>query len=259
MMLQLRTLYAMLARDWIVIKKELPAVFIDCAFLITTEILLFAHLLPRMGMPAQDGPALFIGSSCMIGMLVSYTHAQNLLFDVEFNKFIDYQITQPIALPWIMIKYIISMAVQTMLISLPLLTIGSFAFSTPIFSSATHWPLAIAIYISSSICTAIIYLFFSFHYHFLWFMDNLWARRISPIFAFGSLFLLWQKVYALSPIFGIIFLLNPFTYMAEGMRSALLGSNNFIPAPLCLLALWISIGVMGYALLNSIKQKLDPV
>lgn len=256
---QLSILYAMLMRDWIVIKKELPSLFIDCTFLITTEIILFAHLLPRMGMPAHDGPALFIGSSCMIAMLVSNTHAQNLLFDLEFSKFIDYQITQPISLPLVMIKYIISMAFQAMLISLPLLTIGSFAFSTPLVSSTTNWPLVVAIYISACICTAIIYLFFSFHYSFTWYMDNIWARRISPIFAFGTLFLLWHKVYALSPFFALLFLLNPFTFMSEGMRSALLGNPVYIPAPICFVALWIFIIVIGFALLRAIKRKLDPV
>jgi len=47
--------------------------------------------------------------------------------------------------------------------------------------------------------------------------------------------------------------------MAEGLRSALLGTNQFIPAPICLLALIGFIILLSGLLLRAIKIKLDPV
>lgn len=106
---------------------------------------------------------------------------------------------------------------------------------------------------------ALLFLTLSFTYEYKWFLDNIWPRRLSPLFLLSASFFPWYKVKVFSPFFAYLFLPNPITYIIEGFRSALLGSDQYLPFSICITVLIMSIIALIAILTRAIYKRLNPV
>ena len=250
---------ALIKRDLKVLKSRLLSVFIDNCAILAVVLILFGYLLPKMGMPeALIGP-IFIGNTVMSFFEIGFSLSTKLVHDIKFNRFIDYQVGLPTSLPWIIGSYIVNFIIETSLVSLPTLALGIFLLGDKFVIIQLNIPGFIFMYLLSLIFFATLFLLFSFAYEYHWFWSNIWTRRLEPLFAFGAIFVVWKKVYAFSQFWGILFLFNPITYTVEGLRSALIGGDTFIPLPICLTVVSFAILLNLFLLLPTIKKRLDYV
>ncbi|MCH9811769.1 ABC transporter permease, partial [bacterium] len=88
-------------------------------------------------------------------------------------------------------------------------------------------------------------------------LNSLWRRYIAPIWLFGGYVYSWHTAYQMSPIFAWVSLINPMIYVMEGMRSAALGAEGYLPFWLCFSMLWFFIIVCGTQAIKKMKVKLD--
>ncbi|HTM06186.1 MAG TPA: hypothetical protein VL201_03005, partial [Patescibacteria group bacterium] len=70
-------------------------------------------------------------------------------------------------------------------------------------------------------------------------------------------FVPWTNTYAFSKWIGIFMLLNPLTYIAEAMRSALLGGKEFISLWICIPIMIILFIVTTWWMQKSVQNRLD--
>jgi len=250
---------ALVKRDLKVLKSRIFNVFIDNGAILAVVLILFGYLLPKMGMPKSFIGPIFVGNTVMSFFEIGFSLSINLVHDIKFNRFVDYQVTLPTSLPWVIASYIVNFIIETSLVTLPILILAILILGDKFVIVHLNIPGFILMYLLSLIFFATLFLLFSFAYEFHWFWSNIWTRRLEPLFAFGAIFVLWKKVYAFSRFWGIVFLLNPVTYVAEGLRSALIGGDTFIPLSICIVGVSITTALILFLLFPIIKKRLDYV
>ncbi len=254
-----RIFCALIRRDIKVFASELIDTIIDGIVLVVTEILLYSHFLPLMGMPSTEIAPMYIGSLVFVLFFLGENLSISHLFDLKYERFIDYQLLLPISRPWLFAHYLVSFIIESSIISGLLLVFGLLLLGNKFAVISPNWFGLVAIYFLSLIFFGLFFLFLAFIAHFEWFMDNVWPRVLSPLYAFGCTVFVWSKVNQLSPWLAKFCLLNPLTYVSEGLRAAAIGGSDFIPLWICITVVSCTIIALFYALMLGIKKTLDPV
>jgi ABC-type polysaccharide/polyol phosphate export permease len=86
-----------------------------------------------------------------------------------------------------------------------------------------------------------------------------WARRLSPLFLLGCAYFSWKQLAGFNYSIALLVLLNPLTYVHEGLRTAFLGGSEFLPLYFCMPAVIIFCAVLILLLARAVKHRLDPV
>jgi hypothetical protein len=250
---------ALLRRDLRLIGHTLGKDLIDAGILCLLQVLVFGYLLPVMGMARANVGPLYLVNICQILFLLGFNLAFNLVFDLKFDRFIQYHLTLPISKKWLFAEYVTAFMIKCITISLPLVSLGLFLLRNVISLEHAQWLLFGLIYTTSMVFFALLFLTLSFTYEYKWFLDNIWPRRLSPLFLLSASFFPWYKVKAFSPFFAYLFLLNPITYIIEGFRSALLGGDQYLPFGICITVLIMSIIALVAILTRAVYKRLNPV
>lgn len=254
-----RVFFSLLHRDLKVLGGRLGSLFLDNIVMLLTNVAMFGYLLPLMGMSKNLIAPLFIGYVIMSFFELGYGLAIKIVHDVKFDKFIDYQLSLPMSTHWLLAEYITNFAIKACVVTLPILSFGILLLGNKFVIVQTHWLAFIFMYFLSLIFFATLFLYYSFAYDYNWFRVNLWSRRLEPLFLFGAVFIVWKPLYAFSKALGILFLLNPVTYVAEGLRATLIGGNDFLPIWICMLAVSVGIVISWLLLVPAMRKKLDLV
>ncbi len=255
----LRIISALLHRDLKVLSAQLVSRFIDGAVIVGLQIVEFCYILPLMGLSPQLIGPLFLGTLVLIIFHMGFAMSLRHLHDLQSDRFIDYQLTIPVRWQWLLISYIISFIIEVSIIAIPLLTISILFFKSQFGIIEVNFLGIASIYFISLIFLGLVFLYLPFAYSFEWFNDNIWPRRLSPLLMLSSCFLPWKQVHAFAPIIGQILLLNPLTYVADGLRSALIGGPDFISVWRCVLILIIVSCVLAGIFMIQTKRRLDIV
>ncbi|MCA9770729.1 hypothetical protein KC460_05155 [Candidatus Dependentiae bacterium] len=247
----------LLYRDLKVLAQNLLSRFIDNIVVILVMTILFGSLLPRMGMNASLIGPMIIGTLIQIGFHKGFTMSLIHLYDLAFNRCIDYYITLPLPKKWVFTRYVISFMIEYSIIAIPLLLFGIILLSPSFTLIKTDIAALIIIYFLSSLFLALLFLYISFAYSLEWVKANIWARRLSWLFLFSSTLFPFKPIAQAFPKLSYLFLISPLTYISEGLRSALIGDNIFIPAWYCIgiVATWNII--LMYGLSYAATKKLD--
>jgi len=254
-----RVFLALLKRTSFVIIPHLKKGLIDGLFLTSIYVLLFGYLYPQMGMSKSLIGPVFIGSILTLLCSLSYSLAVRMVLDLKYGRFIDYLFTIPTTPFWIFLWYICSFFIELVLATAPLLTFGLFLLSTKIDLSMAHIPWFIAMYCASLLFCSIIFLGFGIRYDYDWFFDNIWARRLTPCLIASCSMFPWYRVNNFSTGIAKLFLLNPVTYIAEGLRGSLFDPTLSLSMPICLIMLFVFNGLAVLFLINSIKKTFNTV
>jgi ABC-2 type transport system permease protein len=252
--------WALIARDFKVLKQRLGNLIIDGLILVSVTVLVFGNLLPLLGMPKTLIAPIFLGNSLSFFLAsLGYNFATRLVYDLKFNRFIDYFITLPLPKRWLFTYFVASFMIEATIVTLPLVTLGIILLGNnfgPINGSFIGF---LCVYFFVLLFWALFFLGSSFIYSYQWFKNNMWGRRIMPLFALGPAFFTFKKVSAVLPVLSKLFWLNPITYLVEGLRASLLGGTDYLPFSTCLIGIFFFIALMCVRLRFGIYKQLDPV
>jgi len=250
----------LLARDLKILKQRLLNLIVDGLIVMFMNVLVFGYLLPLLGMSTTLIAPIFLGNSLSFFIAsLGYNCAIRIVYDLKFNRFIDYLITLPLPKRWLFTYFITSFIMESAIVSLPLTTIGILLLGKNFGPINGSFIMFLMIYFLFLLFWALFFLSCSFTYNFIWFRNNMWARRLMPLFIFGSAFFTFKKVTLIMPMLRIIMLCNPLTYFIEGLRSSLLGGPDYLPLTTCFIGIFISLFFMILRLRSGISQQLDPV
>lgn len=253
---------ALLRRDLSVMKKSLVGDLIDAAIFMFISVVTFGKLLPIIGLKPSLIAPLYIGSNLIFAISTrGYALAMGMIYKITYEGLglIGYHLTLPIDKRWLFAEYIIYFVIQTCVITLPVLLLGTSILSTMINLTIYSFPLFLGMYLLTLTFWGTLFIGSAFVYEFKWFQANLWTRRIDFFIVMGSTFYPWDAVHNFSPLVSYVMLLNPITYAMEGMRSALFNTPTSFPLWLCALVLIASIGITSMWLRAGIRKTLDPV
>jgi ABC-2 type transport system permease protein len=251
---------ALIARDMKVIKKRLLNMIIDGLILVSVAVLVFGNLLPLLGMSTTLIAPIFLGNSLSFFLAsLGYNCAMRMVYDLKFNRFIDYFLTLPLPKTWLFAYYVTSFMIESAIITLPLVTLGIISLGKNFGPINGSFIAFLFVYFCALLFWSLFFLGSSFMYDFQWFKANMWCRRIMPLFVFGPAFFTFQAIRSVIPVFSKLFWLNPLTYVIEGLRASLLSGPDYVPLSVCLLGIFVGILFMCARLHYSIHKQLDPV
>lgn len=255
----LRTFGALVYRDFKFILSELSTRVIDGLVIATMQILVIAYFLPIMGMPSYLIGPLFIGMITQIVFSAGYNIAFKYANDLHHARFINYQMALPLPKIWLFSQIVLSFMIELLMITLPIIVFGSVVLSSSLPMNPPSWILLMVMYLLNLLFYSLLFLHVSFSSTYTWFLDNVWARRLTPLFFLGCGYYTWKGLFIFNESIAYLFLLNPVTYVHEGLRSALFGQENYLPLLMCMLAVSSACLMLGYLLARAIYKRLDPV
>lgn len=252
--------WALITRDLKVLKHRLSNLIIDGLILMCVTVLTFGYLLPLLGMPTTLIAPIFLGNSLSFFLAsLGYNFATRMVYDLKFDHFIDYFLTLPLPRRWLFAYFISSFIIESSIVTLPLVTFGIILLGKNFGPINGSFITFLAVYFLVLLFWALFFLGSSFTCSYQWFKNNMWARRIMPLFVLSSAFFTFKTVASIMPIFSTIMLCNPLTYLVEGLRTALLGGTDYLPLTTCVMGIFVAIIVMSFRLHYGIHKHLDPV
>lgn len=256
---QVRTFWALVSRDLRFIIASLPGRLVDGCIIVIMQTLVIGKFLPLLGMPKDLIGPLFIGMITQIVFSSAYGIAFRQANDLKKSKFINYQLALPLNKMWLFAQIILSFMIEVTFITLPLIALGSIFLSAYFTIQTSSLAATIIMYLLSLLVYSTVFIYLVYQYDYNWFLDNIWARRLTPLFFFGCGYYTWKKLYAFNQGLAVLTLFNPITYVHEGLRNVLLGDENFIPLWICIcMTIFFSTTLM-IGLKYAIKRRLDPV
>ena len=251
-----------LRRDAYVHMRNLRLYIVNYTFLYpATFALSFAYLQVNTFFGSGNATlstVLFSGNILVLIMIITYKETSTLLFDLEANRFIDYQISvlQP---RLVIVERIFFTSLLTFAIALPFFPVGKLLLWNYLDTSNASWlQLIIILYLGSLCCSA---------YHQLAILvlknssqiTSLWARANNFLMSLGGFFIPWHIQYKYSPLLGNIAYCNPLMYLSEGVRQALVGGPEFLSFTQCALSLFVFSVLFTVLCWHLFKKRVDHI
>jgi ABC-type polysaccharide/polyol phosphate export permease len=249
----------LIQRHMLVLTKSLQDTIIDKSILVISYVIIFGHFFPLLGMSTSYVAPVYIGNMILLTLSLGSSMALSIVFDLKYHHYISYELTLPLPKRWLFASYVAKYLINFTLSTLPLFFAGIILLGDLFSTKHIQWFPFFSLYLLSLVFMAIMLITTAFWYSYEWYMANVWARRIALLLTCSCLFISWLQVYALSNIIGYLFLLNPITYIVEGLRATLLNSTLYLSPFYCASALLMYSILMSYALQSAIKRALDPV
>jgi|GEM_PF-4383582 len=240
---------ALCARDFMVLRATIRSEIIDALILVVLQFINYVYFLPLLGMNKTLVAPLLAASIASFFINSAFDRGINDSADIAFAQFIKYRMTLPLTLTTLFIQKMSMHIVSLALVSLPSVFILLFYVrdSLTVLGLLAFW----GIYFCALLWVASLIIAIAYGTRFFWFIDNIWTRVLMPILFFGCQYFSWKAAYAVSPLIGVLYALSPVTYINEGIRSALLQSDQFLPVSICALVL-ITISISTILLARTI-------
>lgn len=256
---KMRIFCALIRRDMKVFGSKFKDAFIDGMCVVMLQVIMCGYLLPQMGMKPHLIAPLYISTFVLMLFTIGFTQSLRMVFDMKFNRYIDYLLTLPLPKSWLFSTYIFSFMLETFLTTLPLISVGIFMLRQHFPLDHIQWLSFLGFYLLALLFMSVFVLMLALSFSYQWYMDNIWPRILSPLLCIGAVFFTWHGINLFSPRVAQLTLLNPFTYIAEGIRRGLLGGAEYLPFTYCVPAVCLALIGAIFLLAYGIKKRLDPV
>ncbi len=254
---KLTIFWELLKTDLIIFRKNLSSSIINCIVWITITMIVFAYIFPNLGMTKNFGPMWLASSIATWAIFEAWPSTITFLSDIDGNNTISSQLILPIPSWLILVKRALGYAINTIVTGLIILPIGKLILWNNISFANFSVIKFLVIIVTMN-------MFANSFSHFLITLipdinniEKAFIRVLFPLWFLGGAQFPWYVINKMSPIFGKIILLNPFIYMMEGIRAAILGQSNFLPFWYCVAALWLFTFIFGTIAVVRLKKRLD--
>lgn len=220
--IQLRAFLALCGRDlWVTVRHEFGSFLAQALLQPIFLLFVFGRVLPQIG-AARVGYGTLLMPGVMALTLV-LTALQNtalpLVIEFSFTKEIEDRLLAPLPVAAVALQKILIAALRGMIAGLLILPLAAIILPGGIHVSGPDWPALIAIFVFGSLTAGAMGLVLG---------TAVPPNRISVAFAVvltpliftGCTFYPWNGLHSLR-WFQILTLINPLTYVSEGLRSAL--------------------------------------
>jgi len=249
-----------LYRDLYVYTRQLRDHIINYSLIYPTlYIFCFAYLQTQIYFHGQShiGAIVFSGT-CLVPLLVMAFHITfDLLFDLEKNHHIDYQI-MALKPQLIILEQILFASIFTFIVMVPFFPLARIFASSYIDLSNISWSSLYLMLYCGSLCVCA--------YHKLAAtvltvekISMFWTRINHVLLVLGGFWIPLYTIRSFSPTLGLILRLNPIIYLTEGLRQSIVGGNDFLPISQCVAAL-LTLSVIFTALAcHFFKKRVDHI
>jgi ABC-type polysaccharide/polyol phosphate export permease len=216
------------------------------------------YLLPLFGMSHSFGIFLVISNSVLWGLFEINSQLAEFLSEIEGGNIISYFLTLPLPASLVFVKYALGYAYRSWISSFLVLTS---LFFIQDFGQLHLTPWSIFSFLFMHFLAN---LFFGFFCLFtvslspdVTYTTTIRSRVIFPLWHLGCANFTWLMLYQVSPFFAYLNLLNPMTYLLEGIRASILPQFISLSYGTCVAATIGFIILFGYLGIIRLKKRLD--
>ncbi len=253
----LNTFKWLLWRDIRVVSKDYLNNLLDATLLPSVLVVIFGYIFPTMGMIVNYGNIMLIGTVAGMSMWSASSSSGSFITDLNSQKSINYELTLPIYSYLVYIKYALSYAIKSMLMSIAIIPIGILILGSKIdYSQISLFKLIFA-YVSSCLFFGFFTLLVAIMVKDITSFSRFWMRWGWLLFNLGGSQFTWYSMYRSLPKFAIINLLNPLVYPIESLRCAFLGPKDYLPYYFTISMVWFFIILFALIGIKKFKSRLD--
>ena len=221
----------------------------------------FGYILPYVALgdaAKTQSTAIFIGNIVWTMFPLAFFFMMDVLFDLEQERFIDYQMTM-LSPRLVLFERILFAGLANFVCMLPFFPIAKLVMQDQFDISRACWLHVAVIMLVGALFLTSFNLFTQLLMKDSMKVDNLWLRCYYPLMVMGGGMFSWPVMNAFSPLLGKITLLNPFIYVTDGLREAILGSGeyfSFMSSVIVLTGLWIVCTLLAFYLF---RRRVDHI
>lgn len=256
-----RIFIQLLKRDLYVAKKHIGTYLINYTILNTAvSSFAFCYLQATTFFGTTNSKAtttLFVGNVCLTLFVLAYKKIIPLLYDLDGDRFISYQITM-LNPRLVLLERIIFTSFFTFFLILPFFPISKLIVQDRLNTDATSWPLVIGMLAAASFMCSAYNVFIACFLKKPAQLTQLWARCNIPMLVISG-WVPWYIMLNFSSLFAYALLANPMLYVTDGIRHAFLNDNKFLPVGICLIALFIWTCIFTLLAWHYFKKRVDHI
>ncbi len=251
--------YHLLRRDLHVFRKEFMGKLFDTGSILLTTLILFGYFLPTYGLSSNFGAFILVGVIGGFGFFEIIGKVSQMIADLEGDRTILHLLSLPIPSWMVFVYYAISWATLSFIIGLLMIPIGKLVLFSQFDMGKVDFFKLFLIFVLGNLFFGFFALWLSSIFKKLSSVGHLFVRIVNPMYSFGGWMYAWHTAYQMSPILGYAHFINPLIYVMEGMRSAALGPEGFLPFWFSFFALLAFTAAFGFDAVRRLKKRLDCV
>lgn len=256
----MKTFWALLSTDLKLFIPQIRGKAIDAIIWGTLTLSVMQFIFPALGL---KNFGLFQAASVYVGVIMFETYGQMFLLaiDVENRRYLFFLFTLPINIRTIILQKVFFYTINGLILSLLMIPLSKLILQNSMDLTTICWSKLIL----SLVCTC---LFFA---NFLIFLlsfvtktrnitehiEHMFMRIQFPMWFIGGFQFNWKTLFGINEYIGYIALLSPYTYAHEAARSAILGSEGFLPYWLCIAILLSASAACFFIGAAKLKKDLD--
>jgi ABC-2 type transport system permease protein len=253
----LATFNALLYTDLCLFKKVIFDKTIDLAIWVSTTMFVMSYLLPLFGVSAEFGALNLVGLAASAGLFELFPAVSVMISDFEHDRMIDYYFTTPLPSWMVFFKTMVFSAIQSLFLAAIALPVGFLFLKEPLAWGSVSWLNFIAMLVAMSLFYGAFTLFVTSFVKTSDGMGSVWMRIVYPLWFMGGFQFTWYSLKAVFPACAYLILLNPITYIMEGLRAAALGQAGYLPFWVCLQVVLLSTMLCGWIGIKRLLKRLD--
>lgn len=239
----LRVFLALLARDVVVVRRELVYFLLRTTMQPLLFTLIFGFLLPKMGFVNHAYTAALLPGILAISLAFAAVQsvALPMVADFGYTREIEDRLLAPVDNRLVALEKVVAGAVQGVLAALFVLPVSRLIMGPVEGLALAHWGAVLAVTVGGAVAFSVIGLFLGTVIEGQQ-VGLLFGFIVAPMIMFGCAYYPWQLLDAV-PVMKYLVLANPLVYVAEGMRAVLTPDKPHMPLGVVLVALVVIIGL----------------
>lgn len=225
----------------------------------TALITMSGYVMPAMGVPDNYGAFISVSMLIIMGSYTAWTGSAEIAADLEGPQAITYELTLPLPFWLVWIKTGLYLALKAAVFNISSLILGKLILGDSFNLVNLSVPRFLIVY-------AVAALFFGFFAAWTTVItksieghSRLDLRLIGPMFYLNGWTASWATMYSVSKALGIFTLCTPWIYAYEGARSAILGSEGYLPFWHCVGMLLFFATIFLFMGMRLFKKRMDCV
>jgi len=234
-----RVFWALLMRDLMVVRREIISFLLRTTMQPLMFTVVFGFLLPRMGFMQRGYTSALLPGLLAISLAFAAVQsvALPMVADFGFTREIEDRLLAPVDTRLVAFEKVVSGAIQGMLSAMFVLPVARLIMGPVEGLTISHFGEVIAVVALGSLAFSAFGLFLGTVIEGQQ-IGLLFALIVAPMIMFGCAYYPW-KLLDRVPALQIAVLINPLTYVAEGMRAVLTPDKPHMALPAVLIALTV--------------------
>ncbi|HEX3695599.1 MAG TPA: ABC transporter permease [Polyangia bacterium] len=228
---------ALLMRDAVVVRRELIYFLMRTAMQPLLFTIVFGYLLPRMGFVNRGYTSALLPGVLAVSLALAAVQsvALQMVADFGFTKEIEDRLLAPVASWLVALEKVVSGTGQALIAALFVLPLARLIMGPIAGLSLGNVGLIIVVTLFGATSFSMLGLFLGSVIEGTQ-IGLLFGIVVAPMIMFGCAYYPWKGLDAV-PVMKYAVLLNPLTYVSEGLRGVLIPNQPHMPIPMVLLAL----------------------